>query len=67
MGGSSRIPCFRAWVSEFFDNDEDDLINDALNPLDAVARGATVMAKLLTPDEEEEKNEEVKAPYDIGI
>ena len=46
VGGSTRIPKVRSWLQEYF---EDKPPNDALNPDEAVAHGATIMAGVLAP------------------
>ena len=46
VGGSTRIPRVRSWLQEYF---EDKPPNDALNPDEAVAHGATIMAGVLAP------------------
>lgn len=46
VGGSTRIPKVRSWLQEYF---EDKPPNDQLNPDEAVAHGATIMAGVLAP------------------
>ena len=46
VGGSTRIPKVRAWLTEYF---EEKPPNDTLNADEGVAQGATIMAGVLAP------------------
>ena len=46
VGGSTRIPKVKTWLIEYFD-DEEDKINEDVNPDEAVAQGAALMAGIL--------------------
>ena len=45
VGGSTRIPWVRTWLENYFGKVPD----DSLNPDEAVAYGATIMAGVLAP------------------
>jgi len=49
VGSSTRIPKIRTWLAEFFESDGVGKINWEINPEEAVATGAALMAGMLTP------------------
>jgi len=46
VGGSSRLPCVRKWLIEYFEDDEDKM-DESINVDEAVAHGAGMMAGML--------------------
>jgi len=48
VGGSTRIPCVKQRLLEYFDRD-DDFVRDNLDPDTVVARGAAILAKRYKP------------------
>ena len=82
VGGSTRIPKVQQWLKEYFEDEEGDKINTDVNPDEAVAEGATIMAGILgnqitAADDNEPENENVGgfvkpivsdvAPLSVGI
>jgi L1 cell adhesion molecule like protein len=68
VGGSTRIPKVQELLSEFFNGKE---LNTSINPDEAVAYGATVLAALLSGADKYEKLQNLLfldvAPFSLGI
>ena len=52
VGSSTRIPKIRTWLAEFFESDGVGKINWEINPEEAVATGAALMAGLLAQNDD---------------
>ena len=48
VGGSTRIPRVQQWLKEYFEDEDGEKINTDVNPDEAVAEGATIMAGILS-------------------
>ena len=64
VGGSTRIPKVQQWLKEYFEDEEGEKVNTDVNPDEAVAEGATIMAGILgnqitAADDDEPENENV--------
>ncbi|CAF0935629.1 unnamed protein product [Adineta steineri] len=67
IGGSSRIPKIRDLIREFFNGK---LLNQSINPDEAVAYGAAIQAAILTGNKSEQLKDTFlfdTAPYSLGI
>ena len=66
MGGSSRIPKLRQWLSEFFGKPVSELRN-SISEDEGVAIGATIMAAILTGQKQTELIVNDVLPISLGI
>ena len=62
VGGSTRIPRVHQWLRDYFDDEDGEKMNTDINPDEAVAEGATIMAGMLSnqitaADEDDTENE----------
>ncbi len=67
VGGSTRIPCITKLVSDFFNGKKP---NKLINPDEAVAYGAAVLAAILSGDTSEKTQDVLLlevAPFSLGI
>ncbi|CAF1061415.1 unnamed protein product [Adineta steineri] len=67
IGGSSRIPKIRDLIREFFNGK---LLNQSINPDEAVAYGAAIQAAILTGNKSEQLKDTLLldvVPYSLGI
>ena len=69
VGGSSKIPKVKSWLIEYFDDEEEKINEDDVNPDEAVAKGATIMAGILAGHATEDNSLVVQdvIPLSIGI
>ena len=62
VGGSTRIPRVHQWLRDYFDDEDGEKMSSDVNPDEAVAEGATIMAGMLADqitaaDDDDTENE----------